>query len=79
MDNESGLPSKVFEQGWSVDDAFAAKFIDAGEKNELEATGNLKNFYLLFTSACNLDFVNNHLKDKIPNLDKFAIIVIKAD
>lgn len=82
VDNENCLPSKVFEQGFSVQDCYDCKLLEDAEKQDLEVSDCKKfkdNFCLLITSSMTLSGVQDHLKDKIPNFDKFAIIVIQPN
>merc|ERR1711904_279717 len=68
LDDENGLPAKIFEKGFSVSDAFACKLLDDGEKQDLEVSDCKKfkdNFALLITSSMTLDSAKEHLKDKI--------------
>eukprot|EP00746_Dinoflagellata_sp_MGD_P004476 gnl/MRDRNA2_/MRDRNA2_108653_c0_seq1.p1 gnl/MRDRNA2_/MRDRNA2_108653_c0~~gnl/MRDRNA2_/MRDRNA2_108653_c0_seq1.p1 ORF type:complete len:515 (+),score=140.55 gnl/MRDRNA2_/MRDRNA2_108653_c0_seq1:80-1546(+) len=80
IDDEKCLPIKVFEKGFGSAAAHACKLIDDAEKLDLEISNDKKikdNFALIITSAMTLDGAQQHLKDKIPNFDQFAIIVIQ--
>merc|ERR1712072_1499798 len=70
IDDQQGLPTKIFEKGFSVADAHACKLLDDAEKQDLEVSDCKKfkdNYCLIITSSMTLDGAKEHLKDKIPN------------